>query len=252
MSEGTGERSIRSLAGMNPDLLDKIVSYLPLRQFGNIGASSVLLRQSVKRAMARISLIELRDICHDPRPDVYSLTSAISTLRLSLAVLPALTTLKIPGCALQDEMIYELGSMPNLQHLDVSSCELLTDDGLKAISQYCPKLKTIDLTFCNATTYDGVRLKIARRSRSSEDSRSGWTADSIVRWVKFIHTIAMDLSSSAGKKSLWGGFAFSNRITTASFWKTSSSTPIWSRGSHPATDPESCSSKSLRRKTRYR
>jgi bacterioferritin-associated ferredoxin len=81
-----------------------------------------------------------------------------------------LQVLSIRGCVkLTDETVFEIADSARrtIQRLDLSHCQEITDEGIKALSEYCQTLQNLDITSCKRITSFAVHY-LARELKTLE------------------------------------------------------------------------------------
>ena len=76
---------------------------------------------------------------------------------LHIAVLPHLTTLNLSfSLHISDTGLSHLSRVPNLTDLNLRSCENISDGGLANLCQVGPRLRTLDISFCDKVGNTGM------------------------------------------------------------------------------------------------
>jgi hypothetical protein len=75
---------------------------------------------------------------------------------------PTVVSLEVKGAwgvpaALTDQGLRAVSSLASLTFLDLSRCQDVTDEGVRAVVSSCTALKTLNLSYCRNVTDEGVR-----------------------------------------------------------------------------------------------
>jgi hypothetical protein len=89
------------------------------------------------------------------------------SLPLSSPFLALLLPSPIPTYTCTDVSLLAVAQNPNLQHLDLTQCERITDDGVVKVAHGCPELRYISLAECNITDASILALGAAVDAQGS-------------------------------------------------------------------------------------
>lgn len=78
------------------------------------------------------------------------------------------------GLLLEDEVLYAVALMTNLEHLKLANCRTITDSGLIEVAKGCPKLRLLNLKSCMRVG-DASAMAIAENCKLVEDLDLSYT-----------------------------------------------------------------------------